>query len=77
MVERESGSSRGADLCKRTIGVNVTLKMFVGMSGRITPGEGPGSHSCGNKKGRREKFPKRKEEKGEKRISLDLLCSTV
>ena len=37
----------------------------------------PGSHSCGNKKGKREKFPKRKEEKREKRISLDLLCSTV
>ena len=37
----------------------------------------PGSHSCGNKKGKREKFPKRKEEKRGKRISLDLLCSTV
>ena len=41
------------------------------------PTVGPGSHSCGNKKGRREKFPKRKEEKREKRIPLDLLCSTV
>ena len=38
---------------------------------------GPGSHSCGNKKGKREKFPKRKEEKREKRISLHLLHSTV
>ena len=39
--------------------------------------QGPSSHSCGNKKGEREKFPKRKEEKREKRISLDLLASTV
>ena len=37
----------------------------------------PGSHSCGNKKGKREKFPKRKEEKRGKRILLDLLSSTV
>ena len=37
----------------------------------------PGFHSCGNKKGKREKFPNRKEEKREKRISLDLLCSAV